>query len=150
MDRIDYEKMTTYVFDIESMKMSTESDLKANWFFIKNLFVPTLSKDRQIILINSIVNRKMLSEIKHVVIYRPDYFALKLDDLNFADFSGNRTHLEALLVGLIDIYMSSDIEYSDIRMRWLINTLIHHKVLTNVFDPANKTSNTFKELFELE
>ena len=147
-------KLSPYIFDLHSIKNESQSNLKISWFFIKNIFATDLADDRKTIMTNSMVNRKLLIPNDHVVIYRPELFALRLDDVPLHDESGNTkyadSHLGPLLVGLVDIYISCKLPPSDVRMKWLINTLIEHRVLTNIFDPSNKTNTTFTELFDYE
>ena len=153
---IEISKLNSHIFDLHAIKSVSQNDLKIAWFYIKNIFGPDMLEDRKTIMINSMVNRKLLVSNDHIVIYRPEYFTLRLEEMTFAaegEFiksNKSNTHLEPLLIGLVDIYVSSKMNHTDVRMKWLINTLIEHKVLINIFDPANKTNTTFTELFNYE
>lgn len=145
---IEVEKFHNHRFNLEEILITSQDELSANQFLIRSIFFKDIQKDRLTILINTLVNRGLLVPSERLYNYRPEHFILKMDDLKIATLSECSTFLERYLVILIDIFTTSNLAHTDIKMKWVINTLIEHNVLENVFDPMNKQAKNFKELFE--
>lgn len=147
---IEVEKFHNHRFNLEDPEVviCTQDVLSINQFLMRSIFLKDIQKDRLTILTNTLVNRGILVPSEKIYNYRPEHFILKMDDLKIATLSECTTFLERYLVILIDTFTTSQIPHTDIKMKWVINTLIEYNVLENVFDPMNKQAKNFKELFE--
>ena len=147
---LEIEKYKNHIYNLEEIKLSSENELKQNYFFIKNCFIPNIAEDRLTVLYNSLIHRGLVVPCNKIYTYKPEYFVIDMVDIDFAKLTSQNTYMQQYIVALVDFYVGSSIPSTDIRMRWVINTLIHYEILKNVFDPMNKQAETFKELFDYE
>jgi hypothetical protein len=142
----DLEKYSNYVFRLPSEYRGVPMT-KHDMFIIKNAYLTGLLKDRENVLLNTIIDKKLVVESeKEFKYFRSEHYILTGGIINKErDYLIERDHF---LLFLIDLYVMSESTHNEVKMKWIINTLIDNQILVNKFDPAhNKINESVKEFF---
>lgn len=95
-------------------------------------------------LLNSAFNYQVIGSDDNDYKFDPDFYVINYNAIHqlTGEFKNN-------IVALLDVFLSS-IFRNCICFNIIVNTLIKHNILVNIYDPSYVASDSFKDLFELQ